>query len=252
MQSSADRLIVVLFLFLIHILIFNTASAGGIYSFEVPDDVVDVAVAVNGNIHILFAGKPNIRIYEDTTLTAEYDLSGIVLPGGFAIDNDWGWFVSDAVSGTIQKYDNSGELLETFSVSERPGDVALLGLTVIYISRADGSIKSIDETDFPQIPIRSSGNGEITVSGIYAIYSDGNESVLFTPGDTPEIIPSTGIWAFAGEEELYLTEDSLYYQGTETESVFTGDSELNRISSSPSGRYVVLWHPGCRSIMVVQ
>lgn len=252
MQSSADKPIQLLFFLFAFILVSNTVYADETYSFEVPFDIIDIAVAADGSIHLLTAGSPHIRVYEDSVLTDEYDLPEIILPGGFFIDNDWGWFVSDAVGGVIQRYDNSGELLETFPVSGRPGAVAALGLSVLYVSRADGSIGSIDGSGFPEIQISGSGNGEITTSGVFAIYSDGSESLLFTAGNPPEIITTSDTWTFAGDDKLCLTEDTLFFPGTEMEPVYTGDLDLNRMSSSPDGSHIILWQPGCRTIMVLR
>lgn len=252
MLSYADRSVPLYLSILICVILADSAVAITPYSFDVPFDIIDACVAGDGSIHLLSAGVPHLRIFEDSVLTEEYDLPEIILPGGMLIDNDWGWFVSDAVAGVVRRYDDSGELLETFPVYERPGAVAALGLSVLCVSRAHGSIGSIEDSGFQRIPINGSGNGEITVNGIYAIYSDGEESLLFTAGVPPEIISSSGTWAFAGDETLHLTEDSLYFSDSEREPVFVGNLQLSRMASSPDGGHIILWQPGCRTIMVIQ
>ncbi len=218
----------------------------------VPGGIIDAEINGAGDIYVLLPGLPHLRVYEAGDSLSEYDLSDVLLPGGMCIDERWGWFVTDELRGMVYRYDNSGELTDFWASRGMPGDICLSGLSVLYVSRASGTVTSLEEPDDILLRLAGSGDGQLSGSGSCAVYSCENESLLFRYYSAPESLPSAGIWVIAGRE-LMVLQDSCVLDGSGSVLFRLPETgEFSRISCSVNGNHCLLWSPGEGRILVLR
>jgi hypothetical protein len=218
----------------------------------VPDGIIDAEINGAGDIYILLPGLPHLRIYSNDGTVSEYDLSDVILPGGMCIDERWGWFVTGELTDMVYRYDNAGELTDSWDSRGLPGDICLSGLSVLYVSRTSGTVSSLDEPDDILVRLDGSCEGQLSASGREAVYSSENESLLFGNFTAPEPLSGTGIWTVAGEELLVL-QDSCVLDGSGNILFRLPQcGEFSRICCSLNGNHCLLWSPGEGRILVLQ
>lgn len=218
----------------------------------VPIGIIDAEINGAGEIYLLLPGLPHLRIYSNDGTVSEYDLSDVILPGGICIDERWGWFVTGELTDMVYRYDNSGELTDSWDSRSLPGDICLSGLSVLYVSRTNGTISSLDEPDDILVRLSGSCEGQLSASGRKAVYSSENESFLFGNFAAPEPLPETGIWTISGEELLVL-QDSCVLNGSGNILFQLPESgEFSRICCSSNGYHCLLWSPEEGRILVLQ
>ena len=214
--------------------------------------IIDVEINGEGDVYILLPGIPHLRVYRADGSISEYDLSDVLLPGGMCLDERWGWFVTDELTDMIYRYDNSGEPADSWSSRGMPGDICLSGLSVLYVSQAGGTVTFLEEPDDILVRLSGSGEGQLSASGIEAVYSCENESMLFWNYSVPESLPSAGIWVIAGGELLVL-QDSCVFDGSRSVLFRLPEAgEFSRISCSVNSNHCLLWSPGEGRILVLR
>ncbi len=218
----------------------------------IPGGIIDAEINGAGDIYVLLPELPHLRIYSRDGSLSEYDLSDVLLPGGMCIDERWGWFVTDELTDMVYRYDNSGEPADSWDSRGMPGDISLWGLSVLYISRANGTIISLEEPDNILVRLAGSGDGQLSASGSNAVYSCENESLLLSNYSTPESLPSAGIWVVSGGE-LVVLQDSCVLDGNGSVLfVLPEAGEFSRISCSVNLNQYLLWSPGEGRILVLR
>ena len=214
--------------------------------------IIDAEINGDGDIYVLLPGLPHLRVYGADGSLSEYDLSDVLLPGGMCIDERWGWFVTDELRDTVYRYDNTGEPAEIWSSRGMPGDICLLGLSVLYVSQASGTVSFLEEPDDILVRLAGSGEGQLSASGSEAVYSCENESLLFRNYSVPESLPSAGIWVAAGGE-LMVLQDSCVLGGSGSVLFRLPEAgEFSRISCSVNSNHCLLWSPGEGRILVLR
>ena len=219
---------------------------------SVPEEIIDAEIDMDGNVHILLPGLPHLLIYHPDETVTEFDLPDIMLPGGFCVDERWGWYVSDELSSRIFHVDVAGETAEFTDSRGRPGDICIAGFAVLYISRADGVICSMKEPADILVRLDGSGSGQLSASGNLAVYSSDTESYLLDQYSTPERLPSPEAWALSADELIVLKSDSIMSVDGEEGFLIPVGGEFRRISCSPDGNRYVLWSPGKGEVLVLR
>ena len=218
----------------------------------VPGGIIDAEINGAGDIFVLLPGLPHLRIYESDGSLSEYDLSDVLLPGGMCIDERWGWFVTDELQDMVYRYDNSGEPADSWDSRGIPGDICLWGLSVLYVSRASGTVTSLDEPDGDYVRLTGSGDGQLSASGNEAVYSCENESLLFRNYSAPEPLPSMGTWVAAGGELMVLQDSCVRGGNGSVLFRLPQAGEFSRISCSVNRNQCLLWSPGKGRILVLR
>ncbi len=249
------NIIIFLFALLGNILLCASTAElpGSDYEYiAVSGGIIDAEINGAGDIYVLLPGQPHLRIVHAGGSISEYDLSDVLLPGGMCIDERWGWFVTDELSDMVYRYDNSGEPADSWSSRGMPGDICLSGLSVLYVSRASGTIISLEEPDDILVRLTGSGEGQLSGSGNEAVYSCENESLLYRNYSASESLPSAGIWVTAGGE-LMVLQDSCVLDGGGTVLFRLPEAgEFSRISCSVNHNQCLLWSPGEGRILVLR
>ena len=205
------------------------------------DRIIDAEVDIAGNIYVLLPGLPHLRVYSSEGAIFEYDLSDILLPGGMCVDERWGWFVTGELTNLVYRYDDTGELADSWGCRGLPGDICLSGMDVLYVSQASGTISSLYEPDDILLRLTGSCDGQLSASGITSVYSCENESFLLADFEPPEPLPGHGIWV-AVNDELMVLRDSCVRDGKgEIQFILPEYGEFSRISCSSSGNHCLLW-----------
>ncbi|MCK5115615.1 MAG: hypothetical protein KAR44_03385 [Candidatus Aegiribacteria sp.] len=218
----------------------------------VPGRIIDAEINGAGDIYILLPGQPHLRIIHAGGSISEFDLSDVLLPGGMCIDEQWGWFVTDELTDMVYRYDNSGEPADSWDSRGMPGDICLSGLSVLYVSRASGTITSLEEPDDILARLTGSGEGQLSGSGSRAVYSCENESLIIRNYSATESLPSAGIWVTAGGE-LMVLQDSCVQGGSGNVLWRLPEAgEFSRISFSVNRNQCLLWSPGEGRILVLR
>ncbi|MEN8207869.1 MAG: hypothetical protein ABFR50_01320 [Candidatus Fermentibacteria bacterium] len=218
----------------------------------VPGGIIDAEINGTGDIYVLLPGLPHLLIYEADGSLSEYDLSDILLPGGMCIDERWGWFVTDELRDIVYRYDDSGEPADIWHSRGMPGDICLRGLSVLYISRAGGTVVSIEDQDDVIVRLTGSGDGQLSASGSCTVYSCEDETLLFENYSAPESLPSAGTWVAAGGE-LIVLQDSTVRDGSGSVLFrLPRIGEFSRISCSVNLNHCLLWSPGEGRILVLR
>jgi len=215
----------------------------------VPDGIINAEINRAGDIYILLPGLPHLRVYFAGDSISEYDLPEVLLPGGMCIDERWGWFVTDELRDMVYRYDDSGELTDSWASRGMPGDICLSGLSVLYVSRVSGTVTSIEEPDDILVRLTGSGDGQLSGSGREAVYSSQNESLLLGNYSAPEQLPSAGIWVVAGRELIVLQDSCVLDSSGSVLFRLPRAGEFSRISCS--GNHCLLWSPGKGRILVL-
>jgi hypothetical protein len=216
------------------------------------DAVIDVEVSINGDIYVLLPGLPHLAVYSADGSTSFFDLSEVLLPGGFFIDERWGWFVTGELTDIVCRYDIHGELAELFDSEGMPGDICLRGLSVLYVSRASGTINSLYQSDDAVAWLSGSGDGQLSSSGNEAVYSCRDESLLLRGYSVPESLPGRGTWTLAGRELMVLQDSCILDRNGTVIFDLPEIAEFTRISCSKDGNHCLLWSPGEGRILVLK
>ncbi|MCK4671202.1 MAG: hypothetical protein KAT47_01580 [Candidatus Aegiribacteria sp.] len=219
---------------------------------SVPEEIIEAEIDMEGNVHILLPGLPHLLVYHPDETVTEFDLQDVMLPGGFCVDERWGWYVSDELSGRIFHIDVAGETAEFTDSRGRPGDICIAGFAVLYISRADGVICSMKEPADILVRLDGSGSGQLSASGNLAVYSSDTESYLLDQYSTPERLPEQGVWALSADELIVLKSDSILSVNGEEVFMIPEGEEFRRISCSPDGNRYVLWSPGRGEVLILR
>ena len=218
----------------------------------VPGAIIDAEINGAGDVYLLLPGLPHLRVYSADGSLSEYDLSDVLLPGGLCIDERWGWFVTDELTDMVYRYDDSGEPADSWDSRGMPGDICLWGLSVLYVSRASGTITSLEEPDDILVRLTGSGDGQLSASGTEMVYSSESESLILRNYSTPESLPSAGIWVIAGGE-LMVLQDSCVLDGSGSVLFRLPEvREFSRISCSANRNKCLLWSPGEGRILVLR
>lgn len=218
----------------------------------IPDGIIDAGINAAGDIYVLLPGLPHLRIYAAGDSVFEYDLSDVLLPGGMCVDERWGWFVTGELTDKVYRYDNSGELTDSWDSRGMPGDICIRGLSVLYVSRASGTITSLDEPDDILVRLNGSGDGQLSSSRTEVVYSSGNESHILSDYSTPASLPDAGTWTVAGRDLMVLSDSCV--RGGRGSVLFRlpRPGEFSRISCSDNGYHCLLWSPGKGRILVLR
>ncbi len=245
------------FLFLTVLLLFLCPISQAVPSsleisyLSVPEEIIDAEIDMEGNVHILLPGLPHLLVYHPDETVTEFDLPDVMLPGGFCVDERWGWFVSDELSGRIFHIDIAGETAEFTDSRSRPGDICMAGFAILYISIADGVICSMNEPADILVRLDGSGCGQLSASGNLAVYSSNTESYLLDQYSTPERLPE-GVWALSADELIVLKSESILSDNGEEVFMIPEGEEFRRVSCSPDGKRYVLWSPGRGEVLILR
>ena len=218
----------------------------------VPEEIIDAEIDMEGNVHILLPGLPHLIVYHSDETVTEYDLPEILLPGGFCVDERWGWYVSDEISGGVFHIDVAGETAEIVDSRGRPGDICMAGFAILYVSKAEGTICSMKEPADILVRLEGSGNGQLSASGNLAVYSSDTESYLLNQYSTPDRLPDPGAWLISADELMVLRSDSILSVYGEEIFPIPGGGGFRRISCSPDGNRYVLWSPGRGEVLILR
>ncbi len=218
----------------------------------VPEEIIDAEIDMEGNVHILLPGLPHLLVYHPDETVTEYDLQDVMLPGGFCVDERWGWYVSDELSGKIFHIDVAGETAEYIDSRGRPGDICIAGFAILYVSKADGIISSMKEPADILVRLEGSGNGQLSASGNLAVYSSDTESYLLNQYSTPDRLPGPGAWVLSADELMALRSDSILSVNGEEVFLIPERGGFRRISCSPDGNRYVLWSPGRGEVLILR
>lgn len=219
---------------------------------NVPEEIIDVEIGVEGNVYVLLPGLPHLIVYSSDGSMTEFDLSDILLPGGFCVDERWGWIVSDILSDRIYHFDNTGEPAEFWDTRSRPGDICISGLTVLYVSKTSGTICSVNESGEIFVRLEGVCDGQLSSSGNLAVYSSETESYLFEQYSTPQELPHQGIWALSGDELIVLDGKSISSIDSEELFQLPDSTVFRRISCSADGNRYVFWSHGRGEVLVLR
>lgn len=205
-----------------------------------------------GDVFLLMRGLPHLVIAWADGSTTEYDLGEIVLPGGMCVDQTWGWYATGEVTDMVYRYDRSGVLMDSWEAGSLPGDISISGLSVIYVSRAEGSIRSLRNPDTEVARLQGSGGGRLVPFGDRFVYSAPDESMILGEFHARQPLPASGAWSAMGETLVVLLDSCLCTRdGTELFRLPAGQ-EFSRISFSSGGGYCLLWSPGEERAMVLR
>lgn len=197
-------------------------------------------------------GLPHLMIVRSDGSTAEFDLEDVAIPGGMCIDRGWGWFVTGEVTDMVYRYHRSGELMESWRSADLPGDIALSGLSVLYVSRADGTVRSLYDPDSEIARLDGPGDGQLTSMGSGAVYSGPDGSMVLGEFRIPESLPDAGTWAARGNRPVVLRDSCVRRRdGTELLRLPAG-SRFSRFSFSDAGSRCILWTPGEDRVLVAE
>jgi hypothetical protein len=213
-----------------------------------PADLVDLEIDAQGTIFLLHSGLPHLAVIPADGQASWFDLDPVTLPGGFCLDGSWGGYVSDAIGGMTYRFDDSWLAMDSVETPGRPGDLCLYGLSIIFVSRETGAVTAVDGDGTPMLRLDGPGAGWLSASGGIAVYSDGEESYLFSPAEIPARLASGVGWAAAGGSTIFLSGDSLFLQGASV--VLDGVFPSARLSCSPDGRTIAVWTPGGGEVLV--
>ncbi|MCD4848979.1 MAG: hypothetical protein K8R76_12410 [Candidatus Aegiribacteria sp.] len=219
---------------------------------SVPSEIIDAEIDMEGNVHVLLPGLPHLLVYHPDETVIEYDLPDVMLPGGFCVDERWGWYVSDELSGRIFHIDVAGETAEVIDSRGRPGNICMAGFAILYVSKADGVICSMKEPADILVRLDGSGNGQLSASGNLAVYSSDTESYLLDQYSTPDRLPYPGAWVLSADELMVLKSDSILSFNGETVFPVPEGGGFSRISCSPDGNRYVLWSPGRGEVLILR
>lgn len=218
----------------------------------IPSEIIDAEISGAGDIYILLPGLPHLRVYSNDGTVSEYDLSDVLLPGGICIDERWGWFVTGELTDMVYRYDNTGELTDSWDSRGSPADICLSGLSVLYVSRTSGTVSSLHEPDDILVRLNGSCKGQLSASGREVVYSDENESFLFGNYAAPVALPETGTWAVSGEELLVLQDSCVLDGSGNILYQLPRCGEFSRICCPLNGYHCLLWSPGEGRILVLR
>ncbi len=238
------------------VLLAAGVSGGGQFTdfryMDVPGGLIDAHVNDSGDVFLLMRGLPHLMIVHSDGSTAEFDLDDIIIPGGMCVDRGWGWFVTGEVTDRVYRYHSSGELIDSWDSAGLPGDIALAGLSVLYVSRAAGTVRSLYDPDAEIAELNGSGDGQLTSLGSGAVYSGPDGSMTLGEFRQPEPLPDVGTWAAFGNRPVVLL-DSCVCRGDGTELLrLPAGSRFSRFSFSDGGSRCLLWTPGEDRVLVAE
>jgi hypothetical protein len=230
------------------------APAAVIESTELPPgEIVDLEVTSGGSLYILRADIPHMAILSPDGGLTELDLDRIAVPGGMCLVDEWGFFVSDALDGTIVRFDESGEVLDEFDAPGRPGDVVRDGLELWYLSRDEGAVRSPGDPGVVLFNLPSPESGSLSVSGGRFLLSGTGVAWIFGAG-VPAVPVDTGGPAVITRYGVLVLDP-----GTGLVTSLAGDTlascgggEWDRIAASPGGGTIVLWRRSGPSALVIR
>lgn len=246
----------ILFRLVTAILLAAGVSGGGRFSefryMDVPRGLIDAHVNDSGDVFLLMRGLPHLMIVYSDGSTSEFDLEDIVIPGGMCVDRGWGWFVTGEVTDRVYRYHRSGELMASWESEGFPGDIALAGLSILYVSRADGTVRSLYDPDTELAEVDGSGDGQLTSLGSGAVYSGPDGSMVLGEFRIPEPLPAVGTWAAFGNRPVVLRDSCVCQRdGTELMRLPAGN-RFSRFSFSDTGSRCLLWTPGEDRVLVAR
>jgi len=217
-----------------------------------PPDLVDASIDGSGDIYLLLRGMPHLVVLRADGSSEEYDLREITVPGGLHLDQGWGWYATGELSGTLYRYDRNGVMTGSWDAPGLPGDVCVAGLSVLYVSRTDGTVRSVRDPEEELLGLEGSGDGQLTPMGRRFVYSSPDESMVLDEYNSPLPLPASGIWTAAGEELVLLTDSCVCTrEGLELFRLPPGET-FGRISLAGGGAFCLLWSPGEEKALVLR
>lgn len=218
----------------------------------VPPDLVDASIDGNGDIYLLLRGLPHMVVLRADGSRDEYDLEEIVIPGGLHLDQGWGWYATGQLSDIVCRYDRNGVMIGSWDAPGLPGDVCVAGFSILYVSRIDGTVRSLRDPGREVLSLKGAGEGQLTPSGNGFVYSAPDESMLLDEHNYPRTLPAAGIWAASGEELVLLSDSCVCTrEGVELFRLPPGET-FGRISLSSGAAFCLLWTPGGERALVLR
>lgn len=222
-----------------------------IRTLEIPTDLVDAEVNGRGDVFLLRFGSPHLLVYRTGGAVEQYDLQDVSIPGGMYVEGNWGLYVTCKVTDRIFRFDRTGEASMEWECEGLPGDVCLSGLSVIYVSMQDGTVRTLEETEDVLARLTDSGDGRLTSSGGSIVYTGDRLSILIDEYSVSEVLPQVGPWTAAGNS-LAVMRDSCIC-GYSGEVLFhLPEDGYEKFSLSPEGTFCILWTTGEDSMLVLQ
>ncbi|MBD3278745.1 MAG: hypothetical protein GF388_10635 [Candidatus Aegiribacteria sp.] len=219
---------------------------------EIPTDLVDAYINGGGDVYLLRSGSPHLIVHRAGGSEEEYDLGDVSIPGGMYVEGNWGFYVTCSVTHRIYRFDRTGEASMEWECAERPGDVCLSGLSVVYVSMVDGTVRTLEDTDDLLARLPDSGDGRLTSSGGNIVYTGNQVSILMEEYSVPEILPRVGPWTAAGNSLAVMRDSCICSYTGEVLFHLPENVGFNRFSLSPEGTYCILWTAGGDSMLVLQ
>lgn len=219
---------------------------------EIPSDLVDAEINRSGDVFLLRSGSPHLLVHRAGGTLEQYDLQGVSIPGGMYVEGNWGLYVTCRVTDRIFRFDRTGESSVEWECAGLPGDVCLFGLSVVYVSRLDGSVRSLDEPEDVIARLTDSGEGQLASSDGRIVYTGSDRSILIEEYEVPETLPRVGPWTAAGNFIAVMRDNCVCTYGGEVLFTIPKAYEYERFSLSPEGAYCILWTPGGESMLVLQ
>lgn len=219
---------------------------------DAPGNLIDAHVNDSGDVFLLMRGLPHLMIVHPDGSSSEFDLEEIIIPGGMCVDRGWGWFVTGEVTDMVYRYHRTGELMDSWESAGLPGDIALAGLSVLYVSREDGTVRSLHDPDAEIAGLEGSADGQLTSLGNGAVYSGPEGSIMLGEFRIPETLPDAGTWAAFVNRPVVLRDSCVcHMDGTELLRLPSG-SLFSRFSFSDAGSRCLLWTPGEDRVLVAK
>ncbi len=223
----------------------------GVMSLETPGNLLEAEVDAEGNVYFLSPGLPHLVVVHSDCSRSRYDLDEVRIPGGMWIDGPWGWYVSCELSGTVFRYDAEGEPVSSWEAPGIPGDVAVSGFSVFYVSKTDGSVRLLSDPEVSVTGAYSLEDGRLSpiVDGL--VYSGSNGAVTVGMFDSPRPLPGSGWWVSDGLEPLLVTDSSVCRRNGDELFRWSPSHSFSKVSVSPGGRYCLLWSPGADGAILI-
>ena len=219
---------------------------------EIPADLVDAEINGRGDVFILRSGSPHLLVHRAEGTVEQYDLQDVSIPGGMYVEGNWGLYVTCRVTDRIFRFDRTGETSMEWECEELPGDVCLSGLSVIYVSMLDGTVRILEESQDLLARLPDSGDGRLTSSGSNIVYTGEQVSILIREYSAAETLPRVGPWTAAGSSMAVMRDSCICGYTGEVLFNLPETAEYDRFSLSPEGTYCILWTTGGDSMLVLQ
>jgi hypothetical protein len=209
---------------------------------------LDAGVDGAGNVVLLYPGYPRVVRLEEGEAT-ELDLSETVRPGGLCVLEGGQLLVSDRAEGLIRRYDGEGALLEVMEAPGSPGDLAMVGLEVWYLSRDDCVVRTAGPGG--RVVFRPPRGCRVRLSGGSLAGTACHQGAwLLRPGEAPEPIAARCLDAAmcGGGPVVLLDSLTAYLPPADTLRLAV---PVSRAAGSPGG-WLLLWSPASGTALLAR